>query len=174
MVLEDQVALVTGGGRGIGKAIALRFASEGADVAILDIDAATAEVTAEDVHALGRRALVKVADVSDAEAVDAAVREIADELTRLDVRPNRPRRVRGGDASRALRRLISRITASAIARFGTVDEIAHAALFLAAPEAAFSTGITLSVDGGAVAAGAYMVEKYRRRKATARQNDPPD
>jgi 3-oxoacyl-[acyl-carrier protein] reductase len=62
----------------------------------------------------------------------------------------------------------------AIARFGTVDEIAHAALFLAAPEAAFITGITLSVDGGAVAAGAYMVEKYRRRKATARQNDPPD
>jgi NAD(P)-dependent dehydrogenase (short-subunit alcohol dehydrogenase family) len=97
MVLEDQVALVTGGGRGIGKAIALRFASEGADVAILDIDTATAEVTAEDVHALGRRALVKVADVSDAEAVDAAVREIADELTRLDVRPNRPRRVRGGE-----------------------------------------------------------------------------
>jgi NAD(P)-dependent dehydrogenase (short-subunit alcohol dehydrogenase family) len=68
MVLEDQVALVTGGGRGIGKAIALRFAREGADVAIIDVDAATAEETAGEVHALGRRALVKVADVSDAEA----------------------------------------------------------------------------------------------------------
>src|SRR6266571_5044858 len=53
----------------------------------------------------------------------------------------------------------------AIARFGTVEEIAHKALFLAAPESGFITGITLSVDGGAVAAGAYMVEKYRRRKA---------
>lgn len=53
----------------------------------------------------------------------------------------------------------------AIARFGTVDEIAHAALFLAAPESGFITGITLSVDGGAVAAGAYMVEKYRRRRS---------
>ena len=53
----------------------------------------------------------------------------------------------------------------AIARFGTVEEIAHTALFLAAPESGFITGITLSVDGGAVAAGAYMVEKYRRRKA---------
>jgi len=55
----------------------------------------------------------------------------------------------------------------AIPRFGTVDEIAHAAAFLASPDAGFITGITVSVDGGAVAAGAYMVEKYRRRKAAA-------
>lgn len=44
---------------------------------------------------------------------------------------------------------------------------AHAALFLASPDSGFITGITLAVDGGAVAAGAYMVEKYRRRKAAA-------
>ena len=55
----------------------------------------------------------------------------------------------------------------AIPRFGTVDEIAHAALFLASPDSGFITGITLSIDGGAVAAGAYMVEKYRRRKLAA-------
>jgi NAD(P)-dependent dehydrogenase (short-subunit alcohol dehydrogenase family) len=55
-----------------------------------------------------------------------------------------------------------------IARFGNVDEIAHAAIFLASPESGYITGITLPVEGGAVAAGAYMVEKYRRRKlATA-------
>jgi len=54
----------------------------------------------------------------------------------------------------------------AIARFGTVDEIAHTALFLAAPHSGFITGITVSVDGGAVAAGAYMVEMYRRRRAS--------
>jgi NAD(P)-dependent dehydrogenase (short-subunit alcohol dehydrogenase family) len=53
----------------------------------------------------------------------------------------------------------------AIARFGTVDEVAHAALFLASPESGLITGITLPIEGGAVAAGAYMVEKYRRRKA---------
>jgi NAD(P)-dependent dehydrogenase (short-subunit alcohol dehydrogenase family) len=53
----------------------------------------------------------------------------------------------------------------AIARFGTVEEIA--ALFLASPDSGFITGITLPVDGGAAAAGAYMVEKYRRRKAAA-------
>jgi 3-oxoacyl-[acyl-carrier protein] reductase len=52
----------------------------------------------------------------------------------------------------------------AIALFGTVEEIAHTALFLASPESGFITGVTVCVDGGAVAAGAYMVEKYRRRK----------
>jgi NAD(P)-dependent dehydrogenase (short-subunit alcohol dehydrogenase family) len=56
-----------------------------------------------------------------------------------------------------------------IARFDTVDDIAHAVLFFASPEAGFVTGTTLSVDGGAVAAGAYMVEKYPRRKAA--END---
>jgi 3-oxoacyl-[acyl-carrier protein] reductase len=55
----------------------------------------------------------------------------------------------------------------AIPRFGTVDEIAHTAAFLAAADSGFIIGITVSVDGGAVAAGAYMVEKYRRRKAAA-------
>jgi 3-oxoacyl-[acyl-carrier protein] reductase len=53
----------------------------------------------------------------------------------------------------------------AIARFGTVEEIAHTALFLASTDSGFITGVTLSVDGGAVASGAYMVEKYRRRRA---------
>jgi 3-oxoacyl-[acyl-carrier protein] reductase len=54
----------------------------------------------------------------------------------------------------------------AIARFGTVDEIAHTALFLASPESGFITGATIPVDGGASSSGAYMVEKYRRRKAS--------
>jgi NAD(P)-dependent dehydrogenase (short-subunit alcohol dehydrogenase family) len=55
----------------------------------------------------------------------------------------------------------------AIPRFGTVEEIAHVTLFLASPESGFITGVTISVDGGASAAGSYMVEKYRRRKAAA-------
>jgi NAD(P)-dependent dehydrogenase (short-subunit alcohol dehydrogenase family) len=44
----------------------------------------------------------------------------------------------------------------AIPRFGTVDEIAHTALFLASPDSGFITGVTISVDGGAVSSGAYM------------------
>ena len=52
-----------------------------------------------------------------------------------------------------------------VARLGTPDEIAHAAIFLALPDSGFITGAVLVVDGGSVAAGAYMLEKYRRRKA---------
>jgi NAD(P)-dependent dehydrogenase (short-subunit alcohol dehydrogenase family) len=64
MVLEGQVAIVTGGGQGIGRAIALRFAREGAHLAIVDVNRETAEATAREIVALGREAIVGVADVS--------------------------------------------------------------------------------------------------------------
>jgi 3-oxoacyl-[acyl-carrier protein] reductase len=262
-MFEGQVALVTGGGQGIGQAIALRFAREGADVALVDVNRETAEAVGREVQALGRRSAIRVADISDYFAIQAAVQQIAAELGRLDVLINnagvekrapfleiRPedwqrqldvnlsgtfyctqaaaremakRRygrivnissvagligpidlaaygvskagVIGLTRAAALDLADSGITVNCIApgpvetelmlgawsaealrerpqhgaipRFGTVDEIAHAAAFLAAPESGFITGITVSVDGGAVAAGAYMVEKYRRRKAAA-------
>src|SRR6202521_3149893 len=52
-----------------------------------------------------------------------------------------------------------------VRRLGKTEEIARVALFLAAPESSYISGATLVVDGGSVAAGAYMVEKYRRCKA---------
>jgi 3-oxoacyl-[acyl-carrier protein] reductase len=263
MVLKDQVAMVTGGGQGIGKAVALRFAREGADIAVVDVNRETAEATGREVRELGRRAAVKVADVSDSEAVEATVKEVVEDLARLDVLVNNAGiekraaflEISPADwqrqldvnlsgtfyctqaAARAMAKrrygrivnlssvagligpidlaaygaakagiigltraaaldladygitvnaiapgpietelmlgvwsaeaLKERPQHGAIARFGTVDEIAHTALFLASPESGFITGITVSVDGGAVAAGAYMVEKYRRRKAAS-------
>jgi NAD(P)-dependent dehydrogenase (short-subunit alcohol dehydrogenase family) len=64
MRFEGKVALVTGGGSGIGRASVLRLAQEGADVAIVDIAGARAQQVAAEVESLGRRALVIEADVS--------------------------------------------------------------------------------------------------------------
>jgi len=263
MVLEGQVAIVTGGGQGIGKAIALRLAAEGADIGIIDVNGKKAEATSKEIRELNRRAVAAAADVANFQAVEAAMNEIVGALGRLDVLVNNAgiekrspfleitpddwqrqldvnlsgtfycsqvaaremakRRygrivnlssvagligpidlaaygaakagiigltraaaldladfgitvnaiapgpietelMLGAWSAEALR---ERPQHGAIARFGTVDEIAHTALFLASPESGFITGITLSIDGGALAAGAYMVEKYRRRKAAA-------
>ena len=88
MVLENQVAIVTGGGQGIGKAIAVRCASEGANIAVFDVNAATAEATTREIGDLGRRALVTVVGVSKPEAVRTAVDEVVNEFERLDVLVN--------------------------------------------------------------------------------------
>jgi 3-oxoacyl-[acyl-carrier protein] reductase len=84
--LERKVALVTGGGRGIGRGIVLEFAREGADVAInyrRDRDAAAA--TAREVEGLGRRAMVVHADVGDREAVDRMIGEVRTAFGRIDI-----------------------------------------------------------------------------------------
>jgi 3-oxoacyl-[acyl-carrier protein] reductase len=86
MRLADKVALITGGSRGIGRAIALRFAHEGADVAFnyQSDDAAAAEVVGL-VEALGRRALARQADVAASAALDALVAEALATFGRIDV-----------------------------------------------------------------------------------------
>jgi NAD(P)-dependent dehydrogenase (short-subunit alcohol dehydrogenase family) len=258
---EGQAALVTGAGRGIGKAIALRLAEAGADVAVADINAEWAEATAEEIRALGRKAHTATADVRDYDQAQRLVAGTIAAFGKVDILVNnagtsksapfleitkeawlaqlnvhmsgtfycsqaaaRDMRTRGygrivciasvagmmgpidlaayGAAKAGIIGLVRAmalelgdygITANGIApgpidtellrsawpaevyaeraehipvrRLGQVNEIAHAVTFLASPEAAYISGVIIPVDGGSVAAGAYMVEKYRRRKA---------
>ena len=78
--LAGRVAIVTGAGQGIGRGIALSSAKAGADVVINDITLSTAEDTANEVAALGRRSLVVQADVSDADQVKRMVERALEEL----------------------------------------------------------------------------------------------
>jgi NAD(P)-dependent dehydrogenase (short-subunit alcohol dehydrogenase family) len=86
--LDGQAAFVTGGGGGIGRAIAIRLAEAGADVAIYDIFPERAEEAAERVREAGRRALAIAGDVMDSEALRAAVDRTAEEFGRLDILAN--------------------------------------------------------------------------------------
>jgi 3-oxoacyl-[acyl-carrier protein] reductase len=265
MRFKDQVALVTGAGRGIGKAIALALAREGADIGLAEIDEQAARATAEEITALGRRAFFKRADIGDCAQAQGWVAEAARELGRVDVMVNNAGVAKGQPfleitpenwdnhlrvhlfgtfycsqaaaremARRKYGRIVSMasvaglmgpldlapygaakagiigltramaleladhgITANAIApgpidtemvraawskeayeeranhapinRFGKVEEIARVAAFLASPESSYISGAVMVVDGGATAAGSYMVEKYRRRKAAGRK-----
>lgn len=261
MQLQGQVAFVAGAGRGIGKAIALRFAQEGADIAVLDLNGESARSTGEEIKKLGRRAFVKTTDVGDYDQVQSFVADAVRALGKIDILVNNAGiaksqpflEISNGNWENHLKihlsgtfycsqatardmtkrrygRIISiasvaglmgpidaapygaakagiigltrsmaldladyGITANAIApgpidtellrtawsgeayeeranhipicRLGSVGEIAHTALFLALPDSAYISGSVIVVDGGSVAAGAYMVEKYRRRKA---------
>jgi 3-oxoacyl-[acyl-carrier protein] reductase len=243
--LSNQVAVVTGAGRGIGRAIALKFAAAGAEVVCVSRTAENSEKVAQEVRALGRKAWAYAVDVADSAAVAAAAEKILAETGRVDILVNNAGINRDGllmrmsdadwdavldtnlkgafsftkafsrvflkqrsgrilnvssviglignagqcnySASKAgligftqavAREFASRgITVNALApgfietdmtsvmtpemkaeilkrvplnRFGQVDDIAEAALFLAGPGAAYITGQVLTVDGGMV------------------------
>lgn len=89
MRLANKVALVTGGSRGIGRAIALGLAREGADVAVVfEKNVAAAEATVDSIRGLGRRAVAIQADVADSAQVRAAVGRALDALGGIDVLVN--------------------------------------------------------------------------------------
>ncbi len=86
--LDGQVVIVTGGGRGIGRTIALKMAEEGASVAIIAKTSSQLEKTASEIRGMGGEVMAIPADVSDGDAVRSAIEKIAARFGRIDVLVN--------------------------------------------------------------------------------------
>ena len=85
MKLEGKVALVTGSGRGIGREIALKLASEGANVVVNDLDAAPAEETVAEIKAMGRKAIACAGSVTEKGFAERFVNTAIEQLGGLDI-----------------------------------------------------------------------------------------
>lgn len=88
MNTDIKVALVTGSGRGLGKAIALKLAAEGIDIVVNDMDAMTAMETADEIRGMGRKVLVSGANVADPLQVEEMFEDISECFGRLDILVN--------------------------------------------------------------------------------------
>ena len=86
--LTNQIAVVTGAGRGIGRAIALKFAQEGADVVVVSRTQENSEKVANEITALGRKAWAFAVDVADSAAVSTAAEKILADCGKVDILVN--------------------------------------------------------------------------------------
>lgn len=87
-VLDGKTAVVTGGGQGIGRAICLRLAKDGADVAVLDLKPENAEAVAKEVEAMGKKALALAVDVRDKARVRECMAEVVGAWSKIDILVN--------------------------------------------------------------------------------------
>jgi len=107
MKLEGKVAIVTGGGQGIGEGIVRCLAEEGADVAVVDINSETARKMADEVKSMGGKALPVVADLTDDNQLTKAVQDTVDFFGKIDILVNNV-----GGGSREIDRLMQEYRAS--------------------------------------------------------------
>jgi NAD(P)-dependent dehydrogenase (short-subunit alcohol dehydrogenase family) len=159
MRFENQVAIVTGAGRGIGQATALRLANEGARVACVSRTEANAKNIANQINAIradaGRAYTV---DVADHAAVHKIGGQILGDFGRADILINNAgvNAVAPGfittDMTAGLSEEVKNSIQSKIplGKTGTPEDIANAVAFLASSEAGYITGQVLCVDGGIV------------------------
>jgi 3-oxoacyl-[acyl-carrier protein] reductase len=88
MRLKNRIAIVTGGGRGIGLATALALAKEGAHVAVCDIDASLLDKALQELGAFGRHCLAFEMDVTNKQQIQNVVRDVLDKFARIDILVN--------------------------------------------------------------------------------------
>ena len=88
MELQDKIAVVTGAGQGMGRAIALGLAEAGAHIAVSDINTATVEETAVAVEAHGRESLAISADMGNTQDIDRMISQAKDTFGRIDIMVN--------------------------------------------------------------------------------------
>ena len=86
--LEGKVAIITGGGTGIGRSIALQFAEAGADVVVASRTQANLEKVAEEVRTLGKRSLAVPVDITKQVEIDNLVQKVTDEFGAIDILVN--------------------------------------------------------------------------------------
>jgi NAD(P)-dependent dehydrogenase (short-subunit alcohol dehydrogenase family) len=86
--LKDKVAIVTGGGHGIGRGIALRLAGEGADVAVVDVNPEAPKRVAEDIKKMGRQAIPVIADLTKSGDVEKMVKLTIGKFGKIDILVN--------------------------------------------------------------------------------------
>ena len=85
MNLKGKVAVVTGGGRDIGRAVCVKLAKEGAKVAIIDRNAETCTEVTEYIRHLGYDAIAAICDVGDSTQVEEMVKKVGDEYCSIDI-----------------------------------------------------------------------------------------
>lgn len=151
--LTGKVAVVTGGGSGIGRATALLFAARGAHTVLLIIDPDT---TVENLELMGQGHLgaSHVLDLTDAARVETVMRAIASFYAPHNIRASvicpgliaTPMSTRAQKSERIRARLPALQPLGG--DFGSPQDVARAALYLASDDASFVTGAVLAVDGG--------------------------
>jgi 3-oxoacyl-[acyl-carrier protein] reductase len=88
MILKDRVAIVTGGGRGIGRTISLVFAGEGCSIALCDVNTDALASTQKEIESLGRQCMTGIVDVTKVEQVESFIHKTLDKFQKIDILVN--------------------------------------------------------------------------------------
>jgi 3-oxoacyl-[acyl-carrier protein] reductase len=88
MILKDRAAIITGGGRGIGKEIAMVFAREGCNIALCDVNPDVLASTQKEIETLGRQCITGIVDVTKSDQVESFVQKTLDKFQKIDILVN--------------------------------------------------------------------------------------